>query len=368
MTLPQLSASSENAAATSSVKSRSVMGKNVLLVGNFFSSSMGARGVCEDLAEQLAGNGWTVYSTSLIKSRPARLVDIVTTVWRFRKMYGVAHVDVYSGAAFIWAEAACWVLRRVKKPYVLTLHGGDLPEFSRRSHGRVARLLRSAAVVTSPSRYLRDQMRAYREDLQLMPNPLDLKKYPFRLREAPKPNLVWLRAFHSIYNPSLAPRVIAELVKDFPDLKLTMIGPDKGDRSLQETQRVAGEKGVANHISFVGGVSKSEVPERLSRGDIFLNTTNVDNTPVSVLEAMACGLCVVNTNVGGIPYLLRNEHDALLVSPNNAGEMAAAIRRVLSEPGLAARLSLNARREVEQFDWAAIFPLWQKIFLRLLRS
>jgi glycosyltransferase involved in cell wall biosynthesis len=211
-------------------------------------------------------------------------------------------------------------------------------------------------------------MQSCRQDLQLMPNPLDLKQYAFRLREAPKPNLVWLRAFHSIYNPSLAPRVIAELVKDFPNLRLTMIGPDKGDGSRQETQRVAEEKGVANHIAFVAGVPKSEVPERLSHADIFLNTTNVDNTPVSVLEAMACGLCVVNTNVGGIPYLLRNEHDALLVSPNNELEMAAAIRRVLCEPGLAARLSWNARREVEKFDWSAIFPSWQKIFLGLLRS
>jgi len=364
----QISAAPEKTTSTSSVKPMSVTQKNVLLVGNFFSSSMGARGVCEDLGEQLASNGWTVYSTSLKKNRPARLIDIVTTVWRLRKKYGVAHIDVYSGAAFIWAEAACWALRRAKKPYVLTLHGGDLPEFSRRWQGRVIRLLRSAAVVTSPSRYLRDQMQCYREDLQLMPNPLDLKQYPFRLREAPKPNLVWLRAFHSIYNPSLAPRVIAELVKDFPNLRLTMIGPDKGDGSLQETQRVAVGKDVANHISFVGGVPKSEVPGRLSHADIFLNTTNVDNTPVSVLEAMACGLCVVNTNVGGIPYMLRNEHDALLVSPNNAREMATAIRRVLCEPGLAARLSWNARQEVEQFDWSAIFPSWQKIFLRLLQS
>ena len=141
---------------------------------------------------------------------------------------------------------------------------------------------------------------------------------------------------------------------------VTLAGPQR--------PRVAGEMRVSNHISFVGGVPKSEVPERLSHADIFLNTTNVDNTPVSVLEAMACGLCVINTNVGGIPYMLRNEHDALLVAPNNAREMATAIRRVLCDPGLAARLSLNARREVEQFDWSAIFPSWQKIFLRLLLS
>ncbi len=69
------------------------------------------------------------------------------------------------------------------------------------------------------------------------------------------------------------------------------------------------------HVDFWASVEKSEVPAWLAKGDIFLNTTNVDNTPVSVIEAQAAGLCVVSTNVGGIPFLLENGKDALLVPP-----------------------------------------------------
>ena len=118
---------------------------------------------------------------------------------------------------------------------------------------------------------------------------------------------------------------------------------------------------MADRIAWPGGVPKADVPAWLSQGDIFLNTTNADNTPVSVLEALACGLCVVSTNVGGIPYLLEHEEDALLVPPNDLEAMAAAVRRVLTEPGLAERLSRNARKKAKGFDWSVVLPQWEEL-------
>jgi glycosyltransferase involved in cell wall biosynthesis len=147
-----------------------------------------------------------------------------------------------------------------------------------------------------------------------------------------------------------------------------MVGPDKGDGSLQATQALAQSLRVADRITYPGGVAKQDVPLWLNRGDIFLNTTNVDNTPVSVLEAMACGLLVISTNVGGIPYLLQDGHDALLVPPNDAQAMAQAVRRVLTTCELAERLSDNARRKTEQMDWSVILPEWEKLLLDVQRG
>ena len=333
----------------------------ILIVGNFLSHAGGSRGVCEDLAEQLRAEGWQVITTSSKPSRLPRLVDMVNTAWQRRHEYDVAQVDVFSGPAFTWAEAVCWTLRRAKKPYVLTLRGGSLPQFSKRWPRRVKRLLRSATAVTTPSQYLLEKMKPFRQDIRLIPNPLDLSKYPFRLRERPNPRLVWLRAFHSIYNPTLASRVLAELVREFPQASLVMVGPDKGDGSFKETKRIVAELGLEGRVSFPGGVPKKDVPTWLNKGDIFINTTNVDNTPVSVLEAMACGLCVVSTNVGGIPYLLDNGEDALLVSPDDAEGMAGAVRRILTDSALARNLSQNARRKAEQFDWSVVLPKWMSI-------
>lgn len=333
----------------------------VLLIGNFFIGGSGTHGVGQDLAVALKMAGWSVLISSSQRGRVARLIDFLFTVWRHRSKYNVAHVDVYSGPAFVWAELVCWALRMVKKPYVLTLRGGNLPSFARNNGKRVHRLLQSSSMVTTPSAYLFEQMRLYRRELILLPNAIDLSKYPFRPRAHPGPRLVWLRAFHNIYNPSLAVRVVASLAKSLPSVRLIMMGPDKGDGSLQTAKKAAVDLGVTQEVTWTGPVTKEEIPRLLQKGDILLNTPRVDNTPVSVLEAMACGVCIVSTNVGGIPYLLADEQDAILVPDNDEVAMGKAVQRLLTEDGLAERLSMNARRKVEQFDWPMILPKWERL-------
>lgn len=339
----------------------------VLLIGNFFiAKDSGTRGVGQDLAFALRTTGWSVVTSSSCRGRVARLLNFLLTVWRHRNRYDVAHVDVYSGLAFVWAELVCWTLRMLKKPYALTLRGGNLPVFAKNTGNRVPRLLQNSSIVTTPSAYLFEQMRPYRQELVLLPNPLDLSKYSFKHRTHPGPTLVWLRAFHDIYNPSLAVRVVASLIQSFPDVRLIMIGPDKGDGSFQTTKKVAEKLGVTQRVTWTGPVTKQEIPHLLQKGDILLNTPRVDNAPVSVLEAMASGLCIISTNVGGIPYLLEHEVDALLVPDDDEVAMANAVRRFLVEEGLAERLSMNARRKVEQCDWSMILPKWQQLFISII--
>lgn len=333
----------------------------VLIVGNFLSCAGLARGVCEDLAEHLGQSGWPVTTTSRKLGRIPRLADMLSTVWRTRHRYKAAQVDVYSGAAFFWAEAVCLMLRRAHKPYVLTLHGGNLPAFAGKRAARIRRLLGSAAAVTAPSSYLREQMSAYRPDTIVIPNPVEIANYSYRQRSRPRPAIVWVRSFHSIYNPALALSAVSRLIPSLPDLHLTMVGPDKNDGTWASAQHQALQPPLPQHVTFTGGVPKSRIPGYLSSNDIFINTSNVDNTPVSIIEAMACGLCIISTNVGGIPYLLKNEHNALLVPPDDPIAMSNAIERILNEPDLAERISGNARNLAESFDWGTLLPRWQAL-------
>ena len=82
---------------------------------------------------------------------------------------------------------------------------------------------------------------------------------------------------------------------------------------------------------------------------------------------MAGGMCIVSTEVGGIPFLLEDGYDALLVPPDEPLAMARAIRRILTEPGLAQQLSFNARRKVEEFDWSKILPQWEDLLAGVYR-
>jgi glycosyltransferase involved in cell wall biosynthesis len=166
----------------------------------------------------------------------------------------------------------------------------------------------------------------------------------------------------------MAVECLAFLRASLPTATLRMVGPDKKDGTLALVRRRAVELGVEGGLEIVGAVSKSRVPAELALGDIFLNTTNYDSFGVSVAEAAACGLCAITTAVGEHPHLWLDGHDALLVPPNDAPAMAAAVRRILTEPGLAERLSRNARAKTAQFDWSVILPQWEALLMEVAGS
>lgn len=336
----------------------------MLFVGTFPPTDIGSRAPAEGLAERLRQAGFVIALTSRRRWRVSRAIDLLLTTWTARHSYDVAHVDVYSGAAFTWAEWVARLLRRMGKSFVLTLHGGNLPEFERAQPRRVARLLSSANAVTAPSRYLAAVMHGVRPDVRVIPNPLEIQAYRYVERQTPRARLIWLRTFHRIYDPVLAVRVLARIASHAHDAHLTMIGPDK-DGTLAAVRAEAERLGVLDRVLVTGGVRKADVAEWLAKGEIFLNTSTIDNVPVSVLEAMATGLPVVSTAVGGIPYVLEHEKHALLVPPGDAEAMAEAVGRLLVEPGLAARLSRNARAKAETFAWEAVLPRWEDLLVEI---
>jgi len=79
-----------------------------------------------------------------------------------------------------------------------------------------------------------------------------------------------------------------------------MVGPDK-DSSLGEAKDLAKQLGVAESVTFTGVLPKAQWHQLSEKFDIFINTTNIDNMPVSIIEAMALGLPIVSTNAGGLP-------------------------------------------------------------------
>lgn len=351
-------------------RTETVARSRVLIVADFAASKVGNASVAEQLAAKLQAAGDQVITTSDKTNRWLRASDMVVNVARHRHAVDVAIVDVYSGAAFRWAEWTTAILRSAGTPVIHVLRGGNLPKFAAADPGRVGRLFASSSAVVALSGFLFEEMSPYGTVAEVIPNPIEVRSYPFRLRTTAVPEMVWLRSFSKIYNPTLAPRVLAEVAATYTatspaPARLTMIGSDQGDGSLQATKAIAKELGVSDRLVLTGRTPKSEVPERLSHGDIFLNTTDVDNVPITVLEAMACGLCVVTTDVGGLPYLVADGVDALLVPRDDPKAMAGAVLRVIEEPGLAARLSSNGRAKAESFDWSKVLPRWRSLIARV---
>jgi glycosyltransferase involved in cell wall biosynthesis len=339
----------------------------VLNVGNFLSAKGYNRQFIEELSEQLAANEFTVIRTSAVESKPLRLLDMMRTMVFARGRYDVIHVTLYSGRAFFWGAAAVVLGGMLRRPLVLSLHGGNLPEFAKRWRRSVRAVLTAPAAVVAPSEYLRSAFHSDRADIRVIRNPIHLERYIPSERTTARPQLVWLRAFHAIYNPALAVRIVAALAQRYPEVRLVMVGPDMGDGSLESAKGLAKTLGVENNVVFRDAVPHVEVPEVLSSADIFLNTAAVDNTPISVLEAMACALCVVSTAVGGIPYLVEDGRNGLLYPGGDAVAGAARVAQILDDTTLAASLRRNARSTAEACDWPRVLNEWKTLLSAVAR-
>ena len=296
-------------------------------------------------------------------NRPGRLMDMLSAVWRLRKKTRVVVVDVFSTEAFWFAYATARLCRLLHLPYITILHGGNLPERLKQSPTRCLAVFNYSAANVSPSIFLKNVFEAHGHRAVYIPNFIDIAQYPFRARETVRPRLLWVRSFHKVYNPILAVEVLAQLQRTHRDAVLCMVGPDK-DGSVADVMQRAKELSVTNHLTITGRMSRQEWTQLAGDYDIFLNTTNVDNHPVSVIEAMALGLPLVSTNVGGLPYLIEAGQDGLLVPPGDAAAFVTAINGLLEQPGLAVRLAAKARRKVENLDWNHLKDEW----LRLLGS
>lgn len=269
-------------------------------------------------------------------------------------------IDTYGSINFYIAWVVARLARVVGKPYIPILHGGNLPLRLEHNPHLCRHIFKYAYQSIAPSRYMQAAFAQHGYETKVIPNSIDLKEYNYQKRSQISPRLLWVRSFAALYNPGLAIEVFKMLRTKYPDATLCMVGPDK-DGSLAQCKALAAQLGVADQVTFTGRLSKTAWHQLSAEYDIFLNTTNVDNMPISVIEAMALGLPVVSTNVGGLPYLLEDQKEALLVPPADSSVMVDAITRLLEDPVLVERLSKNARQKVEAFDIEVVLKQWRNL-------
>lgn len=330
--------------------------KNLLYIGNKLSQHGVSVTTIETLGPLLESEGCTVYYASSKKNWVLRMLGMLWSVFKFRNRIEFVLIDTYSTSSFWYAFFVSQLARFFKIKYIPLLHGGNLPN-RLKNNPRLCKVLFSNAYKNvAPSHYLLHcfEMNGF-DNTVFIPNTIQIDNYPFKERKKVSPNLLWVRSFAEIYNPNMAIEVFRIVKSQYTEATLCMVGPDKAG-SLGAAEALA--EGYGLDVIFTGKLSKKEWIALSADYDIFINTTHFDNTPVSVLEAMALGLPVISTNVGGIPYLLENNTNALLVEDNEIEQMVVAITNLCDNEVLVQTLSRNARTKVEGFDWSSIKELW----------
>ncbi|AOW08111.1 glycosyltransferase family 4 protein [Flavobacterium gilvum] len=329
--------------------------KNLLYIGNKLSKHGVTPTTIEILGPLLELEAFRVSYSSSHGNKLLRVIDMLWSVFQSRKADCVL-IDVYSTTNFWYAFAVSQLCRCLNLKYIPILHGGNLASRLKNNPKICRMIFKHSFQNVAPSFFLMQKFKdAGYENVMYIPNSIELENYPFLERKKAKPNLLWVRSFAKIYNPMMAVEVFASIKKKYPEATLCMVGPEK-DGSLSEVRQRAKE--LKLDILFTGKLSKNDWINKSKEYDIFINTTHFDNMPVSVIEAMTLGLAIVSTNVGGIPFLLENQKDALLVPDGDVNRMIDAIDRLIGDSDLFSSITTNARRKAEQFDWQLVKVQW----------
>lgn len=316
------------------------------------------------IADLFAAEGYDVICVSSKLNRAARMAEIGAALIKNRRRIDLVVMEVYSGLSFAIADSVGLLCKILRLPLIMVLHGGKLPEFVRKHSGWAKRVFRRADSLVAPSAFLAEKINLPNFAVKVIPNVIDLEIYPFRHRSKLSPRLIWMRSFHPVYNPQMAVKAFAELRKTEPNATLTMAGVDKGLET--EIKKLVQDLNLSEAVSFPGFLNDRQKRQAFDAADIFLNTNRADNMPVAVIEACACGLPVVATDVGGLPFLIADGENGFLVENENAVEMAAAIKKLLKDEALAQKISRGGRLLAERSAWNKVRNDWEKLFAELL--
>lgn len=340
--------------------------KMIVYIGNKLAKHGYTPTTVDTLGEKLK-ESYQLESISDKKNKVLRFLDIVLTIILKKNKIELILIDTYSTTNFIFALAAGHLAYIFNIPYIPILHGGNLPRRLEKNKWLSGKLFGNSYTNVSPSLFLYNAFKKHGYKVDYIPNNIDLYLYPFKKRETVKPKLLYVRSFHKIYNPGLAVKVLQEVRKVYSDCTLCMVGPDK-DGSMEEVKTLASQLKLSDKITFTGQLSKKEWINLSKDYDIFINTTDFDNHPVSVIEAMALGLPVVSTNVGGIPFLIDNGADGLLVPPQDVASFSTAVLSLLKSPEKALDQAENARKKAETFHWDTVKVKWEEVIDAAIRK
>ena len=332
----------------------------LLYFGNKTSSFKGTKSVLETL-EPLFGEFANVRSASKHKNQLLRLLSMIFLFLFKSKKADFILIDVYSTRAYIYTSVISFLSRLFKKKYILILHGGNLPNRFIKKGKSMRKVFEKAYAVVAPSNYLKSFFDKQGIDTFHIPNVIELSNYALKEREVFNPKFISIRGFGEIYNPMMILEAIKNLKSDYPNLSLMLIG-SKSESLYDKVVKFIRENDLEENVTVLDKMSTEEWVRLSEQADFMLSTPVIDNTPVSIIEGLSLGLVIVSTNVGGIPYLLNDGVDAVLVESNDHFDLTDKLKMLIQNDELCKSLTHAGREKAKSYDWNVVKESWKQIF------
>ena len=276
--------------------------------------------------------------------------------------YDVIHIFSASYFSFLLAPTPALLVGRLYgKKLLLNYHSGEAQDHLERWPRSAIPTIQLADVLIVPSPYLVRVFAKFGLPARPIFNLIETDRFRFRERPTLRPVFLSNRNFEKHYGVDRVLRAFASIQKRIPDARLIIAGDGPERTSLEQLAR---DLNLQN-AEFAGRVGHDRVVELYDSADIFLNGSEIDNQPLSLLEAFACGLPVVTTDAGGIPDMVVAEETALVVPRGEYEQLAASALRLLDDPPLAQRIVEQAREECRKYLWEAVREQWLNMYREL---
>ncbi len=296
-----------------------------------------------------------------------RIVPYLLRLWRVAGRVDLLHIFANSGWSWqLFTAPAVWIAWMRNTPVIINYRGGEAQDYLSESIRWVRPTLKRADGIIVPSGFLQEVFTEFGIGTEIIPNIIDLDRFKScpqrRERYQSGPHLVVTRNLESIYNIQTAIYAVSILSKTVSGVRLYVAGDGPQRAQLHELVR---QLELEDTVTFTGKLTPEEIANLYQEADIMLNPTTVDNMPNSVLESLACGIPVITTDVGGIPFIVEDGKTALMVEVGDAEAMAAQVNRLLKDRSLFDTLVENGKNEVLAYTWSVIKQQWLSKYMQV---
>lgn len=164
------------------------------------------------------------------------------------------------------------------------------------------------------------------------------------------PSVLFVGRFVPAKNLGLLVESFAEVVKQFPSAELILVGEGPLEKKIKDRIQ---ELGLEDRVRMPGYIDNAELPQYYRSADVVALSSQRENHPITLLEAMSCGTSVVAPSIGAIPEIVDNGTNGLLYPVGDADALSTVLERLLSDVGLRSQLGDAGRKEAQnEFDWS----------------
>lgn len=294
-----------------------------------------------------------------------RLMHYLVVLFAKLRQVDVVHIMANSGWSwYLFAVPAILVAKIYGIRTIVNYRGGEAETFFAKAWHRIRPVLTLADEIVVPSAFLEKVFSDYGCRAKVVPNTLDRRLFSptENTEEDTGPwTILVARNLEAIYDVEMAILTLDALKKCGVNAVLKIAGSGPEEAKLRVLVQ---QLGLENEVTFLGRLDKQGMVSAYQHADVLLNTSRIDNSPNALIEAMSCGLPIVTSAVGGIPFLVSDRHEALLANQHEPAVYASLLQMLCEQPTLRESLIKNGLETSKRFDKEEVIKAWQTIYFQ----